>query len=93
MLTPAEMSYGAKAVGWAKRIFLIGKRIAMLETRVTALEAALGKQPPEACPFCGERAMRMTDPGHLLGDQGRQWYVEVWTCEKCTKEQPRRHKL
>jgi ribosomal protein L37AE/L43A len=93
MLTPAGMSLGTKIVAWAKRTILFGKRIATLEARLAAIEDALAKQPADACPFCGERAMRMTHAGHLLGDQGRQWWEDVWTCEKCGKAQPRRHKL
>jgi hypothetical protein len=97
MTTPVEVHFGTKALAWAKgafaQIFAIGKRVATLEARVTALEQALGKQPPDACPFCGERAMRMIDAGFLLGEQGKQWWEDVWTCEKCAKRQVRYHKL
>jgi hypothetical protein len=93
MLTPAEMSLGAKIAAWAKRTILFGKRIATLESRIAALEKALSKQPADACPFCGERAMRKTTSGHLMGDQGKQWWQDGWTCEKCGKTETRHFKL
>jgi hypothetical protein len=34
-----------------------------------------------------------SSPGHLMGDQGKQWWQDVWTCEKCGKTQTRHHKL
>lgn len=92
-MTPAERQLFFHAVDWAKRVFAIGKRVATLEARVLALEDALGKQPADACHFCGERAMRKTASGHLMGDQGRQWWQDVWTCEKCGKTETRNFKL
>ena len=69
-------------------IFALGKRIATLEARVTQLEAALGKQPAEACPYCGERAMRKTQEGRLLGGSSK-WKQDIWTCETCNKSEVR----
>jgi hypothetical protein len=89
-LTPALLNRG---FGWAKRLFAMTKRIATLEARVGALEEALAKQPADACPFCGERAMRMIASSPLLGDQGHQWWQESWTCGKCDKPQVRHLKL
>ena len=93
MTIGSEISLGTKIWGWAKQVVLIGKRIATLEARVTALEEALAKQPADACPFCGERGMRMTSKCVLLGDQGSQWWEEYWTCEKCAKSETRHRKL
>jgi hypothetical protein len=93
MLTPAEGHALSRVLAWGKRTLAFAKRIAMLEARVAALEEALGGQPADACPFCGERAMRMTHGGRLLGDQGKQWWEEVWTCEKCSNTQVRPHRL
>lgn len=49
-----------RIVGWTKRIFSIAKRVATLEARITELELRLDRQPADACPYCGERAMRMS---------------------------------
>jgi hypothetical protein len=70
------------------RVFAYGKQIAMLEARVTALEAALGKQPADACPFCGERAMRKTQDGRIFRG-AKQWKQDVWTCQACKKTEVR----
>jgi hypothetical protein len=71
MTTPAEVGAAKKAFDWSKNgatyVFRLAKRIATLEERVTELENALKKQPADACPFCGERAMRKTEEGRLLG--------------------------
>ena len=76
MSTPIE-AYG---FGWLKRAFTyfekFAKRYATLEERVTALEEALKKQPADACEFCGERAMRKTEAGPLMGNQGTQWHID-----------------
>jgi hypothetical protein len=93
MITPAEISFWLKVRGWATRGFQIGKRIATLESRVTALEQALTKQPASACPYCGERAARMVSKSVLLGNQGSQWWEEYWVCEKCAKTETRHRKL
>jgi hypothetical protein len=82
-----------KVWGWIKRVFLLSKRIATLETRVTTLEQMLTCQPPDACPYCGERAMRLTEQSNLLGDAGKQWTWEIWTCEKCEQKDKRFKKL
>jgi uncharacterized protein with PIN domain len=93
MATGSEIGLGMKVWGWAKQAFLIGKRIATLEARVTALEEALQKQRPDACPFCGEHAMRMSSKSVLLGNQGTQWWEEYWICEKCGKNETKHRKL
>jgi ribosomal protein L37AE/L43A len=78
---------------WTKRTFGITKRFATLEERVTALENDLKMQPPEACPFCGERGMRLLQQSPLLGNQGSQWTDEIWNCEKCGKKYHKRQPL
>jgi hypothetical protein len=89
MVTPVEASAGNVVIRWIKssadKLFKYGKRIATLEERVSALENALKTMPPEACPFCGERAMRLKEQSGLLGNQGKQWTEEDWLCEKCGK--------
>jgi ribosomal protein L37AE/L43A len=97
MVTPIEASAGKTLVGWIKngadKLFKYGKRIATLEERVSALENALKTLPPEACPFCGERAMRLQEQSGLMGDPGKQWTEEIWRCEKCGKKYYEREKL
>jgi hypothetical protein len=97
MTTPLEASGLWKAWPSIKHgltyIFVLGKRIATLEARVTALEESLAKQPADACPFCGERAMRLTEQSSLFGNQGSQWTEETWTYEKCEKKYYEREKL
>lgn len=87
MTGPIETAVSKGAWDWiknnAKQVFEFGKRIATLEERVTALEEALKTQPANACPFCGERAMRKTEDGRLLGSPGQQWKTDVWTCKTC----------
>jgi hypothetical protein len=70
---------------WLKEIPLwqelekIPLRTDELEKRVSALEKALAKVPGEACPKCGARAMRLSQPGRVLG--GRTAYrFDEWTC-------------
>jgi uncharacterized protein with PIN domain len=96
-VTPVEISFGAKALGlvrkyWGK-IFVSVKRVQTLEDRISALEESLGKQPADACPYCGERGMRLTEQSPLYGDPGKKWSEDVWTCEKCGKRERRRKKL
>jgi uncharacterized protein with PIN domain len=97
MTTPVEIHSGWKLLATAKnalsRVFALGKRIATLEERVTALEAALAKQPGDACPYCGERAMRLMMQGSLLGNQGNQWTEEIWLCHECNQSYEKRRKL
>jgi uncharacterized protein with PIN domain len=97
MVTPIESSLAGKAFDWAKRwgtqIFQIGKRIATLEERVTALEEALKKQPAEACSYCGERTVRLTSQSGLLGDPGKQWTEDTWTCSSCGEKYIEREKF
>jgi hypothetical protein len=82
---------------WIKNAVALAKRIAALESRITALEARFERQPPSACPFCGELAMRRIpadSDGALFGSGGSHPYMEeVWACEKCSKEETRRKRL
>jgi len=97
MITTAETSFVARFFGPVKRafsfVFALGKRIATLEARVSALEQALGTQPADACPYCGERAMRLSKQSMLMGNQGKQWTEDDWTCKECGKTERRRKKL
>jgi ribosomal protein L37AE/L43A len=93
MNTPAEIGMSAKALGWLKRLWQYGERIGTLESRVTTLEEALKIQPADACPYCGARAMRLSEQSPLMGDPGKQWTQDVWTCKECGKSERRRKKL
>ncbi len=97
MVTPVEAGAGRSALSWIKnqadRLFKYGKQLATLEERVTALENALKTMPPEACPYCGERSMRLKWQSPLYGDPGKQWTEETWACNKCGKEYNERQKL
>ncbi|WP_316214035.1 hypothetical protein [Bradyrhizobium sp. SZCCHNR2032] len=94
MITPIEGSGVWKVWSSIKKVasyvYVLGKRVATLESRVTELEAKLGKQPADACPYCGERAMRKTSElGAIFGSAPNQWKQEVWTCETCSKTETR----
>jgi hypothetical protein len=70
MVTPVETTIAGKVFGWGKRwaiqIFRYGKRIATLEERVSALEAELKSAPGDACPYCGERTMRLAEQHSMV---------------------------
>jgi hypothetical protein len=88
--TPVEYVGLKTAIGWlrkyGKEALEYGKRIATLEARVKALEDQLKAVPPDACLFCGERAMRLTKrPSMVKGSRPNLWTEEVWTCGACTK--------
>jgi hypothetical protein len=88
MVTPVEAHAGKKALDWVKGgatyLWRLGKRIATLEERVTALEQQLKTAPADACPYCGERAMRLTkQPSMIKGDHPKRWTEEIWTCGAC----------
>ena len=89
MLTPAERHLFSRAWAWMKQGFELARRVATLEARVTALEEAQGKQLPDACPNCGERAMRRTHVSHIFGSAPNQWRQDGWTCEKCGNSETR----
>jgi hypothetical protein len=89
MLIPIDGRLLGRGLAWGKRTFAFAKRIATLEARVAALEEALAKQPPEACPFCGERAMRKTFAGPAIGGATSASRLDRWKCEKCGEEEPR----
>ena len=89
-VTPIEISFGAKAIGFVRkywgRVFVSPKRVATLEERITALEESLKAAPPDACPYCGERAMRLFRQSGVMGNPGKQWTEEDWVCGKCDKK-------
>jgi predicted RNA-binding Zn-ribbon protein involved in translation (DUF1610 family) len=89
LTTSAEIGVAARAWAWAKRAFALAKRIAALEARVEALEEAIQRQLPDACPKCGERAMRRMNAGRVLGEPGKQWRYDSWKCLKCGDEETR----
>jgi hypothetical protein len=91
MVTPVEAHAGKKALDWIKGgttyLWKLGKRIATLEERVTALEDALKTAPPDACPYCGKRALRLTSQGTFaMGDHPKRWTEGTWTCGECKKD-------
>jgi hypothetical protein len=88
MVTPIDTVWWGKALKWTTAIFKYGKRIATLEARVSALEEARGKQLPDACPYCGERGMRMVRQGRFMGGR-EKWREDDWTCQKCGKTERR----
>jgi uncharacterized protein with PIN domain len=95
MVTPVEVHVGNKALDWIKRgatfLFKLGKRIATLEERVTALEQQLRKAPGGACPYCGEHAMRLSKkPSIVRGNHPKRWTEETWTCGVCEKNYTKR---
>ena len=98
MVTPAEVSVGKKAFDWLKGgatyIWKLGKHIATLEERVTALEQALKKAPAESCPFCGAREQRLAIQGTtIMGNPGKQWTEDTWICYDCGEEYIDRKKI
>jgi isopropylmalate/homocitrate/citramalate synthase len=70
-MTPVDASAAKRAFdtvkGWVTYLWRLGKRIATLEERVTAIEESLKIAPPEACPYCGERAMRLHWQSGVMG--------------------------
>lgn len=90
MVTPVEAHAGKKALDWIKGgatyLWRLGKRIATLEERVTALEQQLKTVPADACPYCGDRAMRLTKQHYMVkGERPNQYTEEIWTCGTCTQ--------
>ena len=86
------VSHSVAAWKWGEAVIKRGAKltvkVATLEARVTALEEALAKQPADVCPYCGERAVRMTRSLGAIIDPGAttQWKKEWWTCAKCGQE-------
>jgi hypothetical protein len=92
---PVEASWAAKGIAFFKdyagKVFAYGKRIATLEDRVSELEARLNKQPGDACPYCGERSMRLTKQHYMVkGDHPKRWTEETWTCGECSQTYTKR---
>jgi ribosomal protein L37AE/L43A len=72
-----------KGWGWLKQAFAFGKRYASLESRITAVEAALKKRPPDACPKCGERSMRLSKTWGVKGSSPNEYRIDDWQCGSC----------
>jgi ribosomal protein L37AE/L43A len=90
MTTPVEVSTlwsiwnrTKQGLGFVRRRF---EKIAALEARVTALEAALARCPAEGCPFCGARAFRLKEV-MMRGE------MEVWQCGECNTDREYRYDL
>jgi hypothetical protein len=47
------------------------------------LEERLSKQPPGACEYCGELAMRKIS-SRIMGGANK-WREDEWSCGKCRK--------
>jgi len=97
-VTPIEAHVGRKTLDWIKGaatyLWRLGKRIATLEERVSALEEALKSAPPEACPYCGERAQRLSHQSlTAMGTHPKRWTEETWTCGKCNKDYVERNPI
>jgi hypothetical protein len=73
---------------WSRGRKSIG-RMNDLETRISTLEDRLKKQPPDACLFCGELAMRMWYSGPPILDRMPISRIEDWRCSSCGKEERR----
>jgi hypothetical protein len=88
-MTPsAGLSIVKRVWAGATRVFAYGRQIATLEARVAALEEKLGKQPPDACNKCGERAMRVFHVSNIKGG-AHHWREDDWKCEKCGHQERR----
>jgi hypothetical protein len=74
--------WGKQAWGYARRWGVMVARITSLESRVSALEERLDKQPPDVCVACGERGMRRKH-SQLLGGAKDSRRQERWECTKC----------
>jgi uncharacterized protein with PIN domain len=97
MVTPVEVGAGKKAFDWLKGgatyLWKLGKSVATLEERVTALEATLKTASADACPYCFAPNMRLKHQSGLLGNPGQQWTEDTWTCDKCGKDYIEREEL
>ena len=56
-----------------------------------ALEAALGKHPPDVCDYCGERGMRKTRTYSAKGVT--PFRSDDWTCRKVRKDRTSDHQI
>jgi uncharacterized protein with PIN domain len=97
-VTSFEAHVGRKTLDWIKGaatyLWRLGKRIATLEERVSTLEDALKTAPPEACPYCGERAQRLSHQSlTAMGTHPKRWTEETWTCGKCNKDYVERNPI
>jgi hypothetical protein len=95
MVTPVEVGAVKKSLDWAKgavtSLWRLGKRIATLEERVSALEIESKSVPADGCPYCGERAMRLVFQNPtIMGDRPKQWTEETWFCVDCEQRYVKR---
>ena len=67
----------------------IVNRLNDLENRVAELETRLKDQPPDACPFCGKRAMRMYYSSPPLMERNPIARFEDWVCQSCGNQERR----
>lgn len=72
--------------GTPARVEALEKKVEKLETDLAAL---LAKRPPDSCPACGERGMRLTKNWGRMGSFPNEYHYEDWTCEKCAHYEQR----
>jgi hypothetical protein len=93
MTTPIEAHFSLKWLASAKNaltyVFVLGKRMATLERRVTELEAKMAKHPAGACSKCGELAMRVEKSWPLTGTPPNEVRYEEWKCKECGHKEQR----
>jgi hypothetical protein len=70
-------------------------RIAALEVRLSALEQRLEKRPGEACPMCGENAVRLIKVGRVTGSPTVTIRWDLYGCkaEGCGFKEERPHRF
>ena len=61
----------------------IPDRVDKLEQRIADLESRLSRAPGEACPACGEYAMRLHTKGRVVGSFPMERRTDVWECGAC----------
>ena len=81
--------WGGRAIVYARKGAAMAGKVATLEARVTALEELLSKQPADACPKCGERAVRRTSAGRMWGEGRGAHREDFYQCEKCGDQETR----
>jgi uncharacterized protein with PIN domain len=73
-----------------EKIAALEQRITTLEAelrgRMAAVETALQRCPGEACPYCGERALRLKKASRPIGSGRGTWRRETWVCGACGRE-------
>jgi len=93
MVTSAEIPWLLRTWNACKSLWrwikLKSDKVDQLEMRVAALESALAKHPGDACPYCGERGMRMIWSSGIQYGAKEKYREEQWKCEACGKMEER----